>query len=378
MYGLGVGESLFAYEEGGVEMDTIRRAMDTFANDSSGNKVRLKSIVSHGDPADNLRELNYRLNSADITVIEKSDHLRVDIERTIERSDIDGGERTVAGSFALFQNLEGEGQIWTAVTGNGPDFFKRALLWVFKRGEPEFTSFYVTANDLKSVLDQLSHFLSTNAKIRATKVVAYSRQEEGNVSFETRPYEAVFRASDEENRYVDKIRFTVLRNDTLLFSGFMARDGQLKFIDGNVDVFFNNLVSVYAELGQEKVEVFSDKERSRDTGDINQIELEFEEQVFQRVEDNVHLIDALENLKNSSITVYHNNPYAHVSVFDFIDGSSCDVFITEPDSVSIVPSYRGSLNSLMRISEQISREVDEALAHDAQQTEYEFSDFFSS
>lgn len=373
MYGLGVGESLFAYERDGISRDTIRRAADMCVNEDAQGKVRFKSVVTDTDPIETLDKLRYRLDNTEISFTDHEDHYEIKVNREIERS-----ERTVDGSFALFKNQNVE-NIWTAVTGHGPDFFEKGLLWLFKRAEPDISDFYVTSDNLKSALDQLQSQFGSHVQIKATKTVAYSRTEEGNISHETNPYPEAFRRAEKNNRDIDKIRFVAVRQDNghkILLKAFLTRNGQMKFLGGNVGLFFDTLLPMYAEFGQNKTDIFSDKQRSRETGDIHEIELEFEEQVFQNTDDNDHLIEALANLRKSNVTVYHNNPYAHISVLDAIDGSSCDVLITGPSEISIVPSYRSSLNSLMRIAEQISREFDEGIAHEAQKAEYEFSDFF--
>jgi hypothetical protein len=129
-------------------------------------------------------------------------------------------------------------------------------------------------------------------------------------------------------------------------------------------------------LGKQKESVFQNKQRSPETGEVNELEIKFEKEVLQTTQDNLDLINALGNLTNSSITVYHKNPYAHVSILDYQDGSSCDVFVTGSNELSIVPSYRGSLNSLIRVAEQISREFEEGKIREATHENVEFSELF--
>lgn len=143
-------------------------------------------------------------------------------------------------------------------------------------------------------------------------------------------------------------------------------------------MFFNQLLPEYASTSQAKVNVFENKERSAESGEIEQIRVEFNSNVFRTTEDNEDLIEALSNMSRSSLTVYHRNPYAHLSILDFVDGSSCDVLVTEPDEVTLVPSYRGSRNSLMRVSEQISREFDEGSITDLGEPQFDSSEFFSN
>lgn len=375
MYGLNLGDSLLTYEENPTR-STLRKGVELHVNDSARNKARLKSVISYKDVGDVLENLQYRLQNTTIDIKDYDDHYGIKLERTIERSDLEGGERPVTGRFALYRMPESN--VWTAVTGYGSDFFERGIKWIFKQAEPHISNFYVTSVDLWNVLDTMREQIGPGTSIIAEKAVAYSHREEGTISFETKPYHVIFNESDNKGRYVDKIRFKVERHQELLFKGFLSRNGVSQFISGDTSYFFDHLIPTYTEFGQDKAEVFKDKERSPGTGELHEIELEFEEPVFKTPDDNKYLIEALGNLRSANVTVYHSNPYAHLSVLDIIDGSNCDVFVTDSSTIRIVPGYKSSMNSLMRVSDQIAREVDEGVVRESPTRDYEFSDFFET
>lgn len=374
MYGLGVGESIFAYD--GVSMENIRRAVDIFVDEGSRSKVRFKSVVCNQDPAEVLQATSHSLENTSLSIEEKEDHYSVSVQKVIERDDLEDGHRIVESDFAFFQ--VGETDVWTAVTGHRPDEFKHGPLWVLKKSEPRISNFFASSNDLRAVLRQFKDSFPSGTDIIAKKTVAYSREDEGEISWKTRPFEQIFQMADDEGNYVDKMRFIVRSDDEERMDAFLTRGGQLKFLGGDASRFFDDLLPVFADVGQQKADLLGDKERSEETGDVNEIEISFDRSHFREPPDNRKLIKALDELSNSNITVYHNNPYAHISVFDNIDGSSCDVFITGPDEVSIVPSYRGSFNSLMRVAEQISTELEEGDIHENPHEDYTMGDFFNS
>lgn len=373
MYGLDVDSSTLTHED--TTMRAVREAVDKHANDDSRRTVRFKSVVAHEDPIETLADISSRFEDADLSIYSHQDHYQIDLSRRIERSDIEDGARSVEGSFAFFQNHESD--VWTALSGAGPDFYERGILWILKQSQPKISNFYTNSGDLENILNNLRRSLSPEIRIEVTKAVAYSHRDEGNISFEVHPYQQVFDLAEDANRYVDKVSFRVQQGEETVFNGFMSRDGQTKFQSGDASVYFNNYLPAYTNKGQEKADLFTDKERSIETGEVNEIEIEFDQQVFRTSEDNRSLIQALSNISQSSVTVYHKNPYAHVSVLDYVDGSSCDVFVTESDTISLIPSYRGSLNSLMRISDQISREFQEGSVREQQPLNLEFADFFS-
>lgn len=373
MYGLESGDSVFSYD--GISLSTLWRAIEAHANAESRNSVRMKSVVSHSNFIEVLRSAGHRFNDSEIEIVEETDIYTVELERTIRRSDIEGGERTVSGSFACFPH-EGS-EVWTTVTGDEPDFFERGINWLLSKAAPQITEFFASSADLQTILDRLDSSIGGESEILATEVVSYTHDDEGNINYERKPYPVAFRKARSEDKYVDKVRFEAYQGEELLISGVVQRDGVTQFNGGNATIYSETFLNSYVQEGQEKAELFGDKERSRDTGEVQQIELTFEEPVFHEPQDNEKLINALSEVNKTNITVYHKNPYAHVSVLDIIDGSSSDVFITDSDKISIVPSYRSSLNSLMRLSDKISKEFDEGSITVNEAPEYDFADFFA-
>lgn len=362
MYGFEVGGLL---EYANRDMETVRQAIKKHTESSSSNKARFKSVIAEENPTDVLEWVASTENDVELSISEKFDHVRVQLTRKIERSN-----RTVSGSFALFNH--GPSDVWTATTGHGPDFFKRGVKWILKQSQPYLSSFYASSSDLKTVLETVEERL--NSQITVNKAVVYSHRDEGNISWETRPYRYVFEQSNESGRYVDKLSFCAKRHE-VLFSGFVSREGVVKFDGGDVDLFFDNLLKAYADTGTDKIELFADKARSRETGKVKELEIQFGEKVLKKPGDNKELIRALSDLPKSDLTVYHNNPYAHISILDLVDGSNCDVFVTGSDTISILPGFTGSLNSLMRVSDQIAKEFQEGTVVEKYEQSYDSSDF---
>jgi hypothetical protein len=366
MYGLGKDSDLGAYSD--PSLSQIRRGIESYLKENPRSSVRFKSIIAHNDPIKQFEFLNARFNNGKVEIVNHGDHYQVDITRKIKRSG-----RVVEGSFAIFNHEDT--QVWTAITAHGSDFFERGLGWVINNSEPHISEFYATSRDLETVLDLFSESINYDSKIIVTQAVAYSHREEGEISYKTRPYPEVFRAARDGGNYVDSLVFKSISESEVNLEATITRDGTTKLSSGNVELFFNYLLEDYVSFGQEKAELFTDRERSRDTGDIQEIEIKFANPVFQSTKDNENLINALGDLSQSSVTVYHKNPYAHISILDFNDGSSCDVFITDSKTIKIVPSYRGSTNFLMRISDKLYTDLDESDVELMEKPSYGVEDF---
>lgn len=74
--------------------------------------------------------------------------------------------------------------------------------------------------------------------------------------------------------------------------------------------------------------------------------------------------------RDVGIAVLHRNPYLHVVVTDYSDGSNFDVFVTDPSAISVHPGFRASMGALTRLTQRLGErfealEIAEALPADA-------------
>jgi hypothetical protein len=358
-----------AIEYGDVSWSGFKSLIDAEINNNTYSKARYKTVFCHKPPHQVLPQITDRHESASIKVTEEEEFYSVSVARTIERSDIEGGEREVEGSFALYQH--GKSQIWTALTGYDPDFFKRGFKWVLKRAEPHISDLYADSEELREVLQRVEKELSVD--ITVDKTVVYSR-DEGQINFQTRPYKQVFSDNKLTNGYVDKLNFTASRKGELFFDGFISREGVTKLNAGDPDLFNKYLVGSLVDIVSEKLEVLVDTSRE-EGGEITEIEVEFDEEVLRSPADNRELISALNDLTKTTMAVFHDNPYAHLSLVDFVDGSNHDIYVTGSNTVSIVPGYKGSVNSLIRVADQLSKEFHEGVMHVREEPNYDLTDF---
>src|SRR3546814_15540629 len=63
-------------------------------------------------------------------------------------------------------------------------------------------------------------------------------------------------------------------------------------------------------------------------------------------EDTGEVIRLLADEHRLAVAVVHRNPYLHLSVTDYGDGSNFDVFVTAPDEISVHPGFRSSVGAL--------------------------------
>ena len=76
--------------------------------------------------------------------------------------------------------------------------------------------------------------------------------------------------------------------------------------------------------------------------------------IFSNPESVSDLLEALSEQRGVGIAVLHRNPYLHVAVTDYLDGSNFDAFVTFDDRVIIYPGYRASVGALTRLTEHLA------------------------
>ncbi len=128
-------------------------------------------------------------------------------------------------------------------------------------------------------------------------------------------------------------------------------------------------------MSEKKLEIFENKERKYKDIEAKPIHIMFLQDVFKDKYDNIRFIKALEKVSYGAIAVYHKNPYLHVSFLDFIDGSNFDIFVIGPNKMAIIPNYKCSMYSLMRVTDQIFKDFNEGTIKAAEKRKYSFSDF---
>jgi len=330
-------------------------------------KLSVFSIICNSDLIILLKE---DIEKFEIDIEEKEDYWKIEIERVIERSNIDGGKRSVSG-IAFVEKPKYREKIWHIITTGDLDFQSNCVERLIDLLSPQVSRFYLTSHEIKSIF---TRFEDEGYIIVVKKAILYSHKEEGEISFKRAPYYRIFNEAEESDMYVDKVEFVIMKEGTTMLHGFITRGGVSKFIGGDIRFFYEKFLPLLADYGEEKRIKLSEKEKQ--DYDPKPLALKFTEELIRGEDENRRIITSLQNLSRSSIFVYHFNPYLHVSVLDFVDGSSCDIFVSSPDEISVIPSSHSSLSSLMRIFDQLSKDFQEGEIIEKERKIMHFTDFF--
>lgn len=248
--------------------------------------------------------------------------------------------------FGIFNSGE---HAWTAFALTETIVKENILLKLFRLLAPDFSKAYLTSMDIRHMFEHLEE--AHGAEAFVNKAIAYSHRREGVISFKKEPYHQVFNRAESEKSFIDKVDFTL--GSPRLLHAFVSRNGVTKFIEGDIRFFVENILTAIVNTASGKHQVFRQSSRKPGEVAVSPIDLEFGQAVFQERNDNLSFLSALDLMSRSGIAVLHENPYVHVSLIDFFDGSSFDIFATTPSAVTIIPQVGASAFSLNRLCNHI-------------------------
>ncbi len=359
----------FFQNQSELELKSFLPVMEALSLRNPRYRASFVTFLAKGDP---LKIFQGRHTSGFAADVQKfGDFSLVRLRREVVRGDIEGGRREVKGEFVAFKSRQSS--IWIAFTSDGPDFFHLGLVRYLESFRPRISRVFISSEEMRGLLEGFSEEL--HCDVIAQKAVLYSHREQGQVTFEKEPYPVLFNFADNADKYVDKVEFKLIEKRRLLLHAFISRGGTAYYYGGKAGLFFSRLLPMLATVGSRKGKFFSNRQRLLGEPVLKPIEIAYPREVFSTPADNHRCIAALSNLERGVVTVYHSNPYLHLSLIDFVDGSNFDIFTGENDKLTIVPNYKCTVYSLMRIYEQLNRDFHEGELRDSPERSYQLSDF---
>lgn len=356
-------------DDNSIDINALARSFEYSSQIQNKYKVSFIMFVSKQDPIILFNE--WKRDDFSYSVNKYYDFYEINLNRVIRRSDIENGKRNIEGSFCIFQH--GTSDIWIGFSSDSPDFFNNGVVRFIESYKPNLSRIYLSSGELRSIFEKLEESLSANVLVK--KAVLYSHIKEGQINFEKAHFQELFNRAENDDRYVDKIEYCLKENNKIIYHGFISRDLISYYYCGNIHYFLDIFISLIADRSALKSDIFENRERTFGQEEIKPLKILFPKNVFQDRSDNLRFVRALEKVTRGAVAIYHQNPYLHISFLDFIDGSNFDIFAVESDEIAIIPNFKCSMHSLMRVSEQISKDFNEGQIEHSNMPAYILDDF---
>ena len=261
--------------------------------------------------------------------------------------------------------------IYIVLTHESGEAFKNGIFRFFRSEYPKISLPFFSSWQIKYFLDNLQKG-SPNDTIIITGALLKSRIEsprarkfkETDRTWTDLPYKEFFEQTTEHNAWVDKVEFDIDSEEMRTIKGVIGRDGRFAW-HGNLKLFLRIILENAVQESAKDYKKLSGRSRSKQHKfKARPLFIEYDTRVFANKEQNKKLIRALKKLPYSANSIIHENPYLHMTITDYLDGSSCDIWVLSISRISIVPQTVCSASSLNRICSSIFRDFMEGKIKD--------------
>jgi len=263
------------------------------------------------------------------------------------------------GDFFIYEH-PGYNKIYVALTIESNNFFRRAMLPFFDSHFPQMMMTFITHKKLRKLLEtfqtenQFSKLLITHASHR------FRFNEEGKekkivpmVSWPKMDLDEAFNWVYQNNGWFQSLKFTAMRQNNPAAEISITRQGVIRTTHLFSKVFESFVLPICKTIHENNI-FFGNRSR-RDNRNLaaKPLTIDFGIDQFAESSENIKFIQSLRRLNKASISVLHGNPYIHLSVIDYFDGSTFDLWVLNSSQLFIVPQMRGSVFSIKRLINHI-------------------------
>lgn len=260
----------------------------------------------------------------------------------------------IEGLFFVYEHPS-LSKVFFVATIEPVDFVRRALVPFMEQNRHQIYLTFVKHGTLHKLLQDLRENQNySDLRVVRASLVSRFAAEKGeamipSVSWPGLGLEGAFIYAEEQNGWFRSLTFEALRNSKVLAEGTVSRNGIVK-TDGEFRGMYRSLVSPICELISENLRLFSRRGRRENPQlSVRPLIIEFPRDQFSNVEENARFIGSVRKLDNASISVLHGNPYIALSVVDYADGSTFDLWVLNPRELVIVPQLKSTVLGIKRL-----------------------------
>jgi hypothetical protein len=280
----------------------------------------------------------------------------------------DGSIREVkqAGDVGLIRAQDKDGQfqvsIWPSqkdnvflLVGTAPVTdarWKRVERWV-RRAAPRLVPFLLNDSEITGICAALAE----HGRVEVSRLTARIREDDSSFSRGWREGRTKLRPTYQQA--LEEARGKMLRTLTLHvdngLSLHLRRDAGATYYNGNFEIFASSVLSQLVSAADQRRNLLADRERTAPNPAETAIAVKVPDGTFDEAGATEDLIEAMLGQRSMGVAVLHRNPYLHISITDYLDGSNFDAFVTRSDEIAIHPGYRATIGALSRLTERMAQ-----------------------
>lgn len=273
----------------------------------------------------------------------------------LETFERESGKRLARGEFLVYK-MPGYHYAYLLIYIGETDFFHRALRPFIEAYRRHIILSFVKSNELISLITdyQESNDIDKVIITRATQRIRY--HDERRMTSMTWNNSSLQEALDwlnENDGFFKSVQFKALRNHQEVTNSYLDRRGTMR-VHKHFSRLFQAVTVPTLELLEHYITLFNKRGRRESrTLDVRPLEINFGREVFAQKENHGLFIKMLQWLPETSVSVLHGNPYIHVSLIDYLDGSTYELWVLDRQQLLIVPQLNSTITSLQRVVNHI-------------------------
>ncbi|MDW0136047.1 MAG: hypothetical protein QOK88_11205 [Nitrososphaeraceae archaeon] len=259
--------------------------------------------------------------------------------------------------------------LYLLVSDYKPALFRSLILRLFDFNYPAISRVFIKSSEIQKLFIDLDSKEKLETIVR--RALFYSRSSEDekpdkDLKWTQKRFQEVYEIINDQNGWIRKIDFKAysvsekenIINRELKLLGSVSSNSHF-IIKGKFDIFNKyflqpTLETILNRLGYLQYRSDRAKEQLPEP-----LVIKLNRMVFSDDQWNQKFIEIMSEMKNVSISEYHTNPFIHLSLLDYQDGSSYGIWIVSDDEINIIPQIRASVASMNRLLNHIFERITE-------------------
>lgn len=262
---------------------------------------------------------------------------------------------TLSGDFIISRSPAHESSYILYFIDAG-DFYSKSLNPVISKLFPQLVLTTIKTDQMRGLIElyKQSHGLASIRIRRASQQLRFHNSRPMSaVVWPNMSTEEAFAFLHENNGWFKRIEFESYLSDTSWGRVSITRNGTIRTTLRYRSVGTTIIRSILDQIDSDIV-LFSNRTRIKEENfNVKPLSIVFMEPLFESVDVNKSFIEQFRTIRNASVSVIHGNPYVHMQLLDYYDGSSYDVWVIESNRVDIVPQTKSSAGSIERITKHV-------------------------
>jgi hypothetical protein len=253
------------------------------------------------------------------------------------------------------------------------EYVNRALLPFIERNRPTIYLTLLDQNRIKFLLNEFK-IKSRYDDMKVIRVSWKSRLESDDIRMSSITWanlglEGAFDFAREQNGWFKSLNLEVQNGFRLLAEFSITRDGIIK-TNREFNNLYNNLILPVCDSVQQGFDLLKNRARSSSPSlRARPLTLDFGSDIFKSTSDLHNLSDSIRTMDKASVSLMHNNPYLQLSVVDYIDGSTFDLWVVNQREMTIVPQIKATVPGIRRLINHIFQSYAEGQVKEFQNTD---------